>query len=161
VLRATARRPDNLAGTVLAHQTIAGDYTATTRVLTGGLAPAVMPGLAAYGNQENAIGVSLNGGRALLWRRKAGKQETITSVPTTLADAVLLRITASRGSRFRFAVAADTSKDPQWRPLGEEAEGGYLPPWDLGVRIALTIAGPVGSEARFDWVRIERTSPRD
>ena len=44
------------------------------------------------------------------------------------------------------------------RPIGDEAEGGYLPPWDLGVRVALTIAGPVGSEARFDWVRIESAS---
>ena len=155
VLRATAARADNPAATVLAHQTIAGDYTATARVLTGALAPSVMPGLAAYGNQENAIGVSLNAGRALLWRRKAGKQETITSVTTTYGDAVLLRMIASGGSRFRFAVAADTPKDPEWRTLGEEAEGGYLPPWDLGVRVALTIAGPVGSEARFDWVRIE------
>ena len=79
VLRATAAFADNPAGTVVAQQTVAGDYTATTRVLTGGLAPTAMPGLAAYGNQENAIGVSLNAGRALLWRRKAGKQETITS----------------------------------------------------------------------------------
>ena len=147
---------DNPAATVIAHQTVAGDYTATTRVLTGGLAPTVMPGLAAYGNQENAIGVSLSAGRALLWRRKAGKQETITSVTATFGDAVLLRMTASGGSRFRFAVATDTRKDPEWRPIGEEAEGGYLPPWDLGVRVALTIAGPAGSEARFDWVKIER-----
>ena len=161
VLRATAARADNPAATVVAHPTVEGDYTATTRVLTGGLAPTVMPGLAAYGNQENAIGVSLNAGRALLWRRKGGKQETITSVTTTFGDAVLLRMTASEGSRFRFAVAADTPKEPEWRPIGDEAEGGYLPPWDLGVRVALTIAGPAGSEARFDWVRIESGSPRD
>ena len=145
----------------MARHTVAGDYTATTRVLTGGLAPAVMPGLAAYGNQDNAIGLSLNAGRAVLWRRKAGKQETITSVTTTFGDAVLLRMTASGGSRFRFAVAADTPTNPEWRPIGQEAEGGYLPPWDLGVRVALTIAGPVGSEARFDWVRIESASPRE
>ena len=161
VLRATDARADNPAGTVVARHTVAGDYTATTRVLTGGLAPAVMPGLAAYGNQDNAIGLSLNAGRAVLWRRKAGKQETITSVTTTFGDAVLLRMTASGGSRFRFAVAADTPTNPEWRPIGQEAEGGYLPPWDLGVRVALTIAGPVGSEARFDWVRIESASPRE
>ncbi len=29
---------------------------------------------------------------------------------------------------------------PEWRPIGNEAEGGYLPPWDCGVRVALTIA---------------------
>jgi len=44
---------------------------------------------------------------------------------------------------------------PEWRPIGNEAEGGYLPPWDRGVRVALTIAGPAGAEARFDWVRID------
>ena len=159
VLRSTAPRADNAAATVLAHQTVAGDYTATTRMLTDGLRATVMAGLAAYGDDDNAIGLSLNAGRALLWRRKSGRQETITSVKTTFGDAVLLRMIASRGSRFRFAVGRDSPGGPEWRTVGDEAEGGYLPPWDRGVRVALTIAGPVGAEARFDWVKIESGTP--
>ena len=31
-----------------------------------------------------------------------------------------------------------------------------LPPWDLAVRVALTVSGPAGSEARFDWLRVEQ-----
>jgi len=155
VLRAAATRADNAVATVLAHQTVVGDYTATTRVLAQGLSATAMPGLAAYGDEQNAIGVSLNAGRALLWQRKAGKQDTITSVDTTAGDAVLLRMTATGGSRFRFAVGTDTPEGPRWRPVGNEAEGGYLPPWDRGVRVALTMTGQAGSEARFDWIRIE------
>jgi beta-xylosidase len=157
-LRASATRADNPAATVLAHQTVAGDYTATTRVLTGGLGATVMAGLAAYGDADNAIGLALNAGRAVLWRRKAGRQETITSVTTTFGSAVLLRMVASGGSRFRFAVGADTPDGPQWRPVGDEADGGYLPPWDRGVRVALTIAGPAGAEARFDWVKVDASA---
>jgi hypothetical protein len=114
-----------------------------------------MPGLAAYGDTDNAIGLSLNAGRAMLWRRQAGTQETITSTETTHGAAVLLRLTASGGSRFRFAVGADGPGGPGWRDVGEPADGGHLPPWDRSVRVALTIAGPAGSEAAFDWLRIE------
>ena len=33
---------------------------------------------------------------------------------------------------------------------------GYVPPWDLAIRVALTVSGPTGSEARFDWLRVEQ-----
>ena len=67
---------------------------------------------------------------------------------------VYLRLTARGGNRFQFAVSSD-GRD--WKPVGETAEGGYLPPWDRSVRVALTVGGVVGAEARFDSFRMERT----
>ena len=68
---------------------------------------------------------------------------------------MLLRLVASGGSRFRFSVGTDAPDAPEWREVGDAADGGYLPPWDRGVRVALTMGGPAGSEGTFDWVRIE------
>jgi len=154
VLTLTANAPDasNAAGTVLAHVTLAADYVATTRVMPASLGPDGMAGLAAYGNGDNALGVSVSAGRAVVWRREKGTQQTLATAPLPPGDAVLLQLRAMQGRRYRFAVSADGVR---WQVVGGEAEGGYLPPWDLGVRVALTVSGPQGTRARFDWVRIE------
>jgi hypothetical protein len=58
---------------------------------------------------------------------------------------------ATGGRRFQFAFSTDGR---EWRELAAEAEGGYLPPWDRAVRVALTVGGGPGAEGRFDWLRI-------
>ena len=72
----------------------------------------------------------------------------------TAADDGVRRLAIPIRGRGRYT--GESRMAPDW-----EAEGGYLPPWDLSVRVALTIAGAVGSAARFDWVRIESASPRE
>ena len=44
-----------------------------------------------------------------------------------------------------------------WEPIGAGVGGGYLPPWDLAVRIALAAGGAPGVQCRFDWIRIDGT----
>jgi hypothetical protein len=36
-----------------------------------------------------------------------------------------------------------------WDTLTSEAQGEYLPPWDLSVRVALLLSGPPAASARF------------
>jgi hypothetical protein len=60
-------------------------------------------------------------------------------------------MSATGGNRFQFAVSSD-GRD--WKAVGETAEGGYLPPWDRSVRVALTVGGVVGAEGRFNSFRI-------
>ena len=151
-LRASGKDPANPADTVIARPASHGDYTVTARLSAEGDSTA-SAGVSIYGNNANAIGISRTGGGVMLWRREKGAQETI-AISTARADAPLdLRITATGGSRFHFATSVDCGAT--WQPLGTETEGGYLPPWDLAVRIALAAGGPAGAEARFDWIRIE------
>ncbi|MBA3761857.1 MAG: hypothetical protein H0X04_00750 [Chthoniobacterales bacterium] len=42
-----------------------------------------------------------------------------------------------------------------WKEVGEEIDGGYLPPWDRGVRIALVAGGAKGASGRFGFLRVE------
>jgi xylan 1,4-beta-xylosidase len=149
-LRASGRDAANPADTVVARPAIAGDYVATVRVLPPS-DPAGFAGLSVYGNPANALGVSLSGARVILWRREKGVQQTLATADAMNGRAVQLRVTAVGGSRFQFAMSSDGRA---WLPIGGDTAGGYLPPWDLAVRIALAVGGPEGSGGRFDWVRI-------
>jgi hypothetical protein len=42
----------------------------------------------------------------------------------------------------------------RWRNIGDEMNGEYLPPWDRGVRVALTAGGAADASAKFEWLRI-------
>jgi xylan 1,4-beta-xylosidase len=145
----------NATGSVIARPTIAGDYVATTRVLVSAAENAGSTGVSAYGNGENALGISIASGRAIVWRREKAVQSTLAAVNLPNASSVQLRMRATGGRRFQFAVSTDEGRT--WQAVGEEAEGGYLPPWDLGVRIALVAGGPAGTRARFDWLHVDVT----
>jgi len=150
VLRASGRDTGNPVDTVVARPTRDGDYVAITRVLIG-TNGAAMAGLAAYGNSDNAIGLSVHAGQARLWQREKGRHRSLAHVNVPDVPAVLLRLTAKQGRRYQFAMSADGT---QWTDVGEEISGEQLPPWDLAVRVALAVGGPAGSEGRFDWVRM-------
>ena len=116
-------------------------------------------GLAAYGDGENALGAATDGrGNVVLWRREKNEQKVVS----TMADAVktplvYLRMTADDGRRYRFAVSEDGNR---WRNVGGEMDGEYLPPWDRGVRVALTSGGVAGASAKFEWMRIAPSRAR-
>jgi beta-xylosidase len=131
---------------VLARSPATGDYVATTRVDTGSIRPGVTGGLSAYGDNENALGVSASGDSVTLWRLEKGNYQIITQARG--GGALFLRMTASGGNRYRFAFSTDGRR---WTNIGEELDGSYLPPWDRGVRVAL-VAG--GGPVRFDSLRI-------
>ena len=62
---------------------------------------------------------------------------------------------ASGGHRFRFAMSPDGKA---WQNVGEmDVEGQHLPPWDRGVRVALTVGGTENASAAFDYLRVTDT----
>lgn len=154
-VRASGRDPAFPADTVVARPAIHGDYVATTRVL-GSSRPSGFVGLSLYGDTRNAIGVSLSGREVIVWRREKGVQQIVATAPAPGREDVQLRVTATGRARFQFAMSADGRI---WQSLGGEATGGYPPPWDLAVRIALAVGGPAGYEGRFDWIRVESAHP--
>jgi xylan 1,4-beta-xylosidase len=154
-LAPTSAHASDAIGAVIARTTTTGDYVATTVVDTRTLRQDEMAGLAAYGDEENALGVSVTAGRSvLLWRREKNKNTDSTVLADALtAPLAYLRMTAHAGHLYRFAVSSDGRRWTNVRE--EELDGSYLPPWDRGVRVALVAGGAKGATARFDWLRIE------
>jgi xylan 1,4-beta-xylosidase len=142
-------------GAVVARSTTTGDYEATTEVETRSLAPGMIAGLSAFGDPENALGLSVGGGKVTLWRReKKGERvehNAVASVDAPAGPTLHLRMRARGGQRYRFAMSRD-GRD--WQDVGGELDGGYLPPWDRGVRVALTAGGARGPAARFAFLRV-------
>ena len=157
-LRAPARDAASAASAVVARPTRSGDYTAIARVVTPLEMPEAVAGLAAYGDADNALGISVSGKSVIVWMREKGQQRSLASAEVTPGPTMDLRMIASEGRRFRFAYSLDGR---EWRSLGEEADGGYLPPWDRAVRVALAVGGAPGAEARFDSLRVVTQTARE
>jgi hypothetical protein len=108
--------------------------------------------LAAIGDRENALGVSLGGdGKVVVWRRQKNQHETVATSTAPKSGSVWFSMTARDGHLFRFALSRDGRK---WADVGLELEGDYLPPWDRGLRVALTAGGTADAPARFGALRI-------
>jgi beta-xylosidase len=155
LLAPTAEHAMEQAGAVLAHTTTTGDYVATTLVDANDLPAGELVGLSAYGDGENALGLSVDGRGALhLWRREKKEEREVTTLLPDFGGRLrfYLRMTAREGHLYRFAFSADGHN---WKEVGEELDGSYLPPWDRGVRVALTAGGARQATARFGFMRIE------
>ena len=90
-------------------------------------------------------------GKVLVLQREKIHHKTVAELGSIVWPSVYLRMTATGGNRFQFAVGSDGR---EWKTVGETAEGGYLPPWDRSVRVALTVGGVEGAEGRFNSFRI-------
>ena len=152
VLAPTSEHVSDLLGAVVARPTTSGDYEATTVVDTRGLKLGAFAGLFAFGDPANALGAAVGEGKAVVWRRENNQPRTVAELDGVIWPSVYLRLTARGGNRFQFAVSSDGRA---WKPVGETAEGGYLPPWDRSVRVALTVGGVIGAEGRFNSFRVE------
>jgi xylan 1,4-beta-xylosidase len=147
----------NMAAAVLARPTTSGDYVATTVVNMRGLREAEFAGLSAYGDAENALGISVDNKMAvILWRREKNEPKEIVASDFVgmmrSGGFVHLRMTAREGHLYRFAVSDDGQK---WTDVGGEVDGSFLPPWDRGVRVALVAGGAPHLPLRFESFRIE------
>lgn len=149
-LSPTNARAQDVIGAVMARSTTAGDYVATTIAAISEMKPGALAGLAAYGDRENALGIAAGSGKVIVWRREKNAHEIVATVDVLNSPFVHLRMTATDGRRFRFAVSQDGQS---WTEVGNE-KGTYLPPWDHAVRVALTSGGIQGAVARFDSLQI-------
>lgn len=159
VLAPTTEHAADVIGAVVGHSTKVGDYVAETVVDTRGMKQGAFAGLSAYGDGENALGLAVGDGRLVLWQRQRREQNVdhreVSSTPAPRGGLLRLRMTARDGHLYRFAVSSDGRG---WTNVGEELDGSYLPPWDRGVRVALTVGGAQGAAARFD--RLDMTPSR-
>jgi beta-xylosidase len=123
------------------------NYTATTGVNLAEQARGALVGLAAYGGEENAVGVVAGGGEIKVWRMENKGRRTLAAVKTT-AQSISLRMTATEAERYRFSYSTDGKT---WTPVGDEVDGTHLG----YVRVALSVGGAAGAVGKFEWLRIE------
>jgi beta-xylosidase len=155
ILSPAVEQTTSPAGAVVARTTTVGDYEATTLIDTRGMRRGALAGLSAYGDAENALGAVVDGRNIILWRREKNEQKMVATISDVVTSPLVhLRMTAQSGRKYRFAVSADGNR---WRNVGEEMDGEYLPPWDRGVRVALTAGGAAGAAGKFEWLRIAPT----
>lgn len=153
VLRPRAEEASNEIGAIMARSTTLGNYTATTQIDARSLRGNTIAGISAYGDGENALGLGLQNGKLLVWKREKKNQQTVSTVNAPpSAPLLFVRMTARDGHLFRFAVSRDNRT---WQDIGDEVDGYYLPPWDRGLRVALTTGGAANAAARFGFLRIE------
>ncbi len=133
-------------GAALARRTLSGDYTASTTVdLKHSKA---QPGLAAIGDDDNALGISTDGKTIRLWKLERKKLSVIATKPLAANGPVTLRMRAKDGHLFTFAYATDGKT---YQALNEKpVDGAFLPPWDRAVRVGITAQGSGNQKAVFD-----------
>ncbi|MFN2461372.1 MAG: family 43 glycosylhydrolase [Candidatus Velthaea sp.] len=155
VLRARrpGHRPDPLDA-VMARPATTGDYAATAVINARNQNANVIASLTAYGDRKNALGIGVRNGRIILWRRKRGAISVSDQYDLPASCMVHVRMTVSAGHKYRFAFSADGKR---WTECRSRLDGAYLPPWDRGVRVALTAGGTLDAEARFGLLRIAAT----
>jgi xylan 1,4-beta-xylosidase len=147
----------NPSAAVLARTITTGNYVATTVVNMKGIREAEFAGLSAYGDAENALGISVDNKKVvILWRREKNdyKENILANFVGTMprGGLVHLRMTTRDGHLYRFAVSDDGRT---WKDVGDEVDGSFLPPWDRGVRVALVAGGGRGYALHFESLRIE------
>lgn len=146
------RAIDPLGG-ALGVKTTTGNYSATTAIETKDLSPLTQAGISAFGDTENALGLSVINSKLVVWKRQHNKQENLTIEDAPGFSPLHLRMKAKDGHKFSFAVSRDGS---QWEPVGPDVdlEGGFLPPWDRGIRVALTVGGSSDAVANFQFFKM-------
>lgn len=140
---------------VLARSPHFGDYIAETSLDVSKLAPGTEAGICAYGDRKNAVGLSYCEGMLRVWQRVRGKHMVLSEFPSEARGVMRLRMRARRGYNFSFDVATAQG----WKPLREAPlRAAYLPPWDRGVRVGLTVGGIPQARAEFRYLRIQKCS---
>ena len=156
LLSPNADNAKNEIGAIFARSTLTGTYAATTQIDASNLAKNVIVGIAAYGDNENALGAGVKDGKLIVWKRERNKQEIVASeqIPARELKNLTLIMTARDGHFYTFAMM----QGRRIMPVGGELDGAYLPPWDRGVRVALTTGGANDAIGRFRFLEIKPIS---
>jgi beta-xylosidase len=114
----------------------------TTEINLTGMTKGGLAGLVAFGNPDNALGITVGEGQIKVWQLVSKGQRTLTTVKTTAAQTVSLRMTAKDGVRYHFAFSIDGKS---WTTLGDVVDCSHRE----SVRIALSSGGAIGAVGKF------------
>jgi beta-xylosidase len=148
-LAASDRKSKDTLAALITQRAPGGNYAATTRIDLVGQPRGALAGLSAYGDRENALGITAGGGEIKVWRMESKGWHTVAATKAP-GQVLSLRMTAKDGTRYRFGYSVDGKT---WTPVGDEVDGAHLG----YVRIALNVGGAAGAAGKFEWLRIEPT----
>jgi xylan 1,4-beta-xylosidase len=153
LLAAPADSKDSFVASIVGVKSTTGDYEAVAELNAASVSGRESAGLSAYGDRENALGVSVRDGQLVVWKRQRNRHEMLSTNSAPQGAMLFLRMQATAGHKFTFAASADGQT---WQPAGGniDVEGGYLPPWDRGIRIAL-VAGGENAQVEYRSLRID------
>ncbi len=89
-----------------------------------GLKPSASAGLAIYGDRENGLGIVIGDGKMTVWQRASNEHKIIAQTAAPRSQSVHLRMPATGGLQFRFAVSRN-GRD--WTEVSNK-RGNDLPP---------------------------------
>jgi xylan 1,4-beta-xylosidase len=136
---------ENKVGAVLAQSTLSSDYEASTAVK---ISQGVYSGLSAFGDEKNAVGISVEKGNLVLWKVERNTKTIIKQSKAPAISKLYLKLMVNQGKLLSFAYSTN---EKDWIAFGE-ADGTFLPPWDRGVRVAVVAEGT--GVAYFDWFNL-------
>jgi xylan 1,4-beta-xylosidase len=152
------RAAPEFGGAALGRHTLTSAYTATTTVLNPAALPAgATAGIAALGDPDNELVLTVSGSQLQLWARRAGQPRLLAEVPLPPAAtaAIQLRLQVRQGNSYRFAYSPDGRTWTNPLPADGAISGAYLPPWDRGVRVGLLAQGPSTATVVFERFVLE------
>jgi len=157
-LKPNATHSQDILGGVLALKTASGEYQAMAVLRRDSLVKDARAGLCAFGDQENALGLSIKGSTLQLWRKGKGKLDELATRDLPPGDRLYIRLNAWDGHKFKFAISPEGQT---WTEIAQDLplEGNYLPPWDRGIRIALQVGGAPDAVAKFESFAVEFVPP--
>ncbi len=161
VLKSPKSAGDDLLGAVLARACTSGNYRATAILDLAEMNDETLAGIAAMNDSDNGLGLVVNRHRAIVWQRQQGQQRFFLvenrCLDRQLVHLVHLRIDVSGSHQMVFSVSDDGKN---WKQLGDAFDGGYMPPWDGNIRVALTAGQTEGATARFQDFTMESAERR-
>jgi beta-xylosidase len=149
VSESTAPSP---AGTIFGLRLQKDTYTFIANIDPAGPA---REGVGIYGDAKSALALRIEDKNLALWKVEKGEAQQLATVPLPEGNRVQLRMSA-RGHQFSFAARTDGK---EWKPVGAEVDGGFLPPWDRAPRAGLIVAGKPGDSGKFDSAELRYGQP--
>ncbi|QJE98973.1 family 43 glycosylhydrolase [Luteolibacter luteus] len=143
------------AGTIYGVRVAKGAYVLDAAIDPSGPA---QEGIGIYGEPKNALALRIEDSGVVLWKVEKGEAKQLATAPRPEGKEVLLRMTVSDdGQKYRFACAA--ADGAEWKVVGEEVDGGFMPPWDRAPRAGLIVAGKPGDTGKFHRVELRYGKP--
>jgi len=141
--------PDaSAAGTFFGVRVGKGDYTLTATIDPSGPA---QEGIAVYGEAKSVLALRIEDKELVISKVEKGQATKLTTAPLPEGEKVQLRMTVREGHKFRFSSSTDGK---EWKDIGEEIDGAFIPPWDRAPRAGLIVAGKPGDIGNFDSVEL-------
>ena len=105
-------------------------------------------GMGALGDEKNTVSLLVKKGRLVAVVVKNNQATVVDSVAIPLKKKLHLQMQVRNGKDITFAYSTDGQHFSvvNSRPI----DGGFLPPWDRGVRVGLVAKGAEGQQACFD-----------